>query len=222
MAWDNSWEKVFTEQDWGRYPSESLIRFVAKNFCNSDRKKTKILEIGCGTGANLWYLSRESFKTYGIDGSKTAIKKAEKRLKDEKLSVELVTGDIANLPYESECFDAVIDVECLYCNSFNDTVNILKDIKRVMKSNALFYSRTFNSDMYIGNNRHVVADSEYNNIDHGPLAGKGFVRLTDKHMIERLYGSLFTIISIDEQRYTVESGKYTISEWVIVCKKDND
>lgn len=32
MAWDPVWESIFTNQAWGRYPGEDLIRFVAKNF----------------------------------------------------------------------------------------------------------------------------------------------------------------------------------------------
>jgi len=30
MAWDSVWEKVFTAQNWGKYPAEDFIRFIAK------------------------------------------------------------------------------------------------------------------------------------------------------------------------------------------------
>ena len=60
--WNKVWEKVFRENEWGKYPSESLIRFVARNFYKADdRFAVKILEVGCGTGANLWYMLREGF-----------------------------------------------------------------------------------------------------------------------------------------------------------------
>ena len=42
------------------------------------KKRLKILEVGCGTGANLSFFIEEGFNTYGIDGSKVAIKLAKK------------------------------------------------------------------------------------------------------------------------------------------------
>ncbi len=76
------WENIFQNKEWGKYPPIPLVRFVAKNFYNvPNRKEIKILELGFGTGANLWYLAREGFSVYGIEGSKTAVEKAIKRFK---------------------------------------------------------------------------------------------------------------------------------------------
>ena len=79
MSWDNTWDKIFQDNEWAKYPAEDLIRFIAKNFYNAEiRKKIKILDIGCGTGCNLWFLAREGFQVFGIDGSKNAIARAIK------------------------------------------------------------------------------------------------------------------------------------------------
>ena len=126
MSWDSIWDKVFEGQEWGKYPAESLIRFIARNFYQRNRKSTKILEVGCGPGANIWYLAKEGFDTYGIDGSETAIKKAKKRLQEENLRAHLHIGDIINLPYEENYVDAVIDAECLYSNSGKNTKPSIK------------------------------------------------------------------------------------------------
>ena len=41
---------MFSTRDWGGYPPEELVRFVARNFFSApDRKRVKILEIGYGT-----------------------------------------------------------------------------------------------------------------------------------------------------------------------------
>lgn len=37
-SWDSVWEKIFQEQEWGKYPGESLIQFIARNFYKMDRK----------------------------------------------------------------------------------------------------------------------------------------------------------------------------------------
>lgn len=31
-SWDPIWEKVFKDNEWGKYPGENLIQFVARNF----------------------------------------------------------------------------------------------------------------------------------------------------------------------------------------------
>jgi len=55
MSWDTTWERVFQKQEWGKYPCEELIRFIAKNFYNvADRSKIKILEIGFGSGGGIY------------------------------------------------------------------------------------------------------------------------------------------------------------------------
>ena len=219
MAWDQIWEKIFSENEWGRYPAESLIRFIARNFYTADRKKVHVLEVGCGVGANLWYLAREGFNAYGIDGSSSAIKKAGAFLSAEQTPADLKVGDILSLPYPSETFDAVIDVECLYANSRGDTEKMLAEIKRVLKPGGLFFSRTIADDIYIGKSRKKVGDNEYTDISDGPLAGRGFARLTGRQGACDLYGSIFDVLSIDSLVATVNNGSMKVSEWIIICRK---
>lgn len=217
-SWDPVWEKIFNEQEWGKYPSESLIQFVARNFYKSERPKIKILEVGCGTGANIWYISREGFDVYGIDGSVTAVEKARERIENEKLKAELIIGDIVKLPYENSFFDVVIDNECLYANTLDSTLSIIKEISRVLKPEGKFYSRTFSDKMYIGKSQKSIAYNEFTNISDGPLANKGFVRLTSEKDIEIIYGSAFEVLSVDTLKHTSYNRSLFTSEWVIVCK----
>lgn len=220
-SWDPIWEKIFTDQEWGKYPAEDLIRFVARNFYKKNRAEVKILEIGCGTGANLWYLAREGFTTFGIDASPTAVQIAKSRMQEEKLNASILTGDILNLPFESGYFDCVIDVECLYTNATNNTKKIIAEIYRVLKNDGLFFSRTFTDKMYLGETPHMISNNEFINVLKGPLEGKGFVRLTSKDDIPIIYGELFSIDTVDLMEYSRSGGEYKICEWIIVCRKNN-
>jgi len=218
MVWDLEWDNVFKKQDWGKYPPECLIRFIAKYYYNSDRKTIKILEVGSGTGTNIWYMAREGFDVYGVEGSMTAVEKAKRRMEGDALHATIIQGDILNLPFQKENFDAVIDGDCLYCNSTEDTNKALSEIKRVLKSGGLFFSRTPTDKMYIGKSYDTVGDAEYKNISDGPLQGKGLARLSNRDMIEAMYGKYFKILSIDREDHTRDNGYILVSKWVIVCQ----
>lgn len=44
-SFDNEWEKIHASQEWGKYPSENVIRFIARNYYSKDRLKTRILDV---------------------------------------------------------------------------------------------------------------------------------------------------------------------------------
>ncbi|MED1722406.1 class I SAM-dependent methyltransferase [Brevibacillus parabrevis] len=220
MSWDPVWEEVFQQQAWGKYPGEDLIRFIARNFYNVEsRQDVKILEVGCGPGANLWYMAKEGFTIYGVDGSETAIKQAKLRLDSEcpGWTGELIVGDISNLPFPDETFDAVIDSEALSCNLFDNSALIYTEMARVTKQNGKFFSRTFAKGSWgdetgekVGYNTFIVSE--------GPLLGKGHVRFTHYDDIQKLIQH-FTLLEIQllSREYLKENKK--VKEWVIVGEK---
>ena len=62
MSWDPIWETVYQSRAWGQYPGEDVIRFVKGHFSQvSDRAQVRLLEVGSGAGANLWFMAREGF-----------------------------------------------------------------------------------------------------------------------------------------------------------------
>ncbi len=137
----------------------------------------------------------------------------------EGLNAKLIIGDIINLPYEDNFFDAVIDLECIYSNNLINSQTIFNEINRVLKPKGKFYSRTFSNNQFLGKDYTVLAENEYTNIKEGPLTNKGFVRLTSKNDIESIYGSSFNILSVDELDATSENGTIKTSELIIIAEK---
>jgi len=140
-SWDNRWEKAFQSQQWGKYPPEELVRFIARNFYKAvKRKDIKILDLGCGTGAGIWYLAREGFSTFGIDGSKTAISIARKRIQKENLEAHLRVGDLIRLNYPDGFFDGIVDIAAIQHNKTRSQRMILNEVFRVLKPNGKIFS----------------------------------------------------------------------------------
>ena len=221
--WNKGWDKIFKSKEWGKYPDMSVVRFVAENFYKKkNRKKIFILEIGCGTGANLGFIAKEGFSAYGIDGSKVAINLAKKKLKNDNLKSNLQIGDIKHLPYHRNSFDCIIDCECLYSNSFKDTSIILKEINRVLKRKGLFFSKTFAKGTYgdgagpkLRNERNTylsIKSAAFN-------MGYGIIRISDLKEIKKLYGESFKIVTVEYVHRSLKKMKKVIKEWVVISKK---
>lgn len=68
----------------------------------------RILDLGCGSGADALELARRGYETTGIDISAVAVEFAGKAC-DEALPIRFVQRDVADrLPFENASFDAVL------------------------------------------------------------------------------------------------------------------
>ncbi len=184
------WNEIFHKANWGKYPPLGLIRFAAKNFgACKNKQDIKILEIGAGPGANLWFLAREGFAVYGIDGSPRAKELCEKRLQEEGLTSQLkeyVVGNFIELPFPDGYFDAIIDVEALSCNPFNATKEILYNCHRKLKPDGLFYSMTFSEQSW-GYEPSIEVSYHAGHPKEGILSNQGLIRFTTKEDVSLLY-----------------------------------
>jgi len=216
---DRGWDKLFKRVDWGKYPSEEVVRFISRNFGdNNTKQKINILEVGSGPGANIWYLSREGYSVTGIDGSKVAVGQSKKRLKTEGLYAELYVGDIVELPFKNFVFDCVLDVECLYSNNFENSNKIIAEIHRVLKPGGVFFSKTFSTSMS-GKGDLIDKNNTYSSFDGGELhSDYETVRLLDEKQIPILYG-IFDSIEYDLVTRTDRNRKNIVEEWLISCWK---
>ncbi len=127
------------------YPNEELLRFMGRNLFmmdSSKRKKIKVLELGSGSCANLWMISKEGFDAYGIDISRESILLGKKMLKHWGVKAKLKEGSITNLPYKDNYFDVVIDVYGTCCLNEKDFDKTLSEIARVLKKAGLFFTFT--------------------------------------------------------------------------------
>jgi ubiquinone/menaquinone biosynthesis C-methylase UbiE len=118
------WDKQYNELGFMSqrlYPNEELLRFLGGAFfgiTKYKRRKIRILELGCGSGANLWMIAKEGFSAHGIDFSKAGIHLCSKMLKKWKVKAEVKFGDMRNIPFRDNYFDVVIDIVSMQHISF--------------------------------------------------------------------------------------------------------
>jgi ubiquinone/menaquinone biosynthesis C-methylase UbiE len=220
-SFDDKWEQIHKEQDWGRYPSEEVIRFVARNYYNRSRAEVKMLDIGCGAGAITWYLAKEGFNAYGFDGSFTAIEKAKDRMRGEGVNAELIVCDATNLIYEDNYFDGVIDSAVIYANRLEHIYAILNECYRVLKNGGLHFSTLLiNSNTTGYGTGEKLEANTFRNCTEGCAANKGTVHFfSEKEIIEIWTQIGFKNIKIDYVERTDKGGVEKLSYFMVEAEK---
>jgi len=144
---DRVWEKLHASQQWGKYPAIDLVKTVMGHCKRNelDVSALRVLEIGCGAGANLSFLLAEGFQVWGVDGSISAIENAKSHLLEASKhgDLDLHVADFLSLPYESDMFDIVIDNLAVYANNVSSIERSYNEVYRVLKKNGYFYSRVW-------------------------------------------------------------------------------
>lgn len=218
VALDPIWDHIFSSREWGKYPPEHVVRFVARTFYRVPRYgDIRLLEIGCGPGANVWYMAREGFGVSGIDGSPSAIRSAQERLSKEGLEADLRVGNFTSLPWPDNTFDGILENVSLYCNGSESIRAALAEVKRVGKPGAPFQASFFTTATWgYGCGTEVEPDG-YRDITEGPLVGTGFCLFLTR---ERLAGFFqdFVNVSIERISWTMEHESRLVEQFVITCR----
>jgi len=199
------WERKFREGEWGKYPPEDLVRFVGRNFPGDSRIDKKALEIGCGPGANLWFLYREGFHVSGIDSSSTAIEKARARIIREDVNQtrhnsekpDLRVGNFISLPWKDDSFDLVIDIFALYANRLDIMRKAVDEVFRVLKPGGKFYSKLWGRKTIGYGSGDMIEVGTYSNITTGPCMEMGVAHFFDIEEINTLF-AMFNISIVDQ------------------------
>ena len=113
------WEDIFEEQ--GRVftePHQDMERVV---HVFREHHVKKILDVGCGSGRHLVFLSRRGFETYGFDVSQSALSLAHEWLEEEGLHATIIMHRMEKrFPYGDSFFDAVISTQVIHHNRLRE------------------------------------------------------------------------------------------------------
>ena len=101
MTFDKKWDLDIykKKKQINKYPHDKIVTFINKYFSKKKNilKKLVALDLGCGTGNNMKFLSEFGFgKVIGIDGSISAVKEAKNFLKRNK-NCKIMNGDFNNI-----------------------------------------------------------------------------------------------------------------------------
>ncbi len=148
-----------------------------------------ILDAGCGAGRNLVYFIRNGYQVYGVDQNPEAVVQVRllaSTLNPSAPEKNFLVSPIEEMPFESECFDAVISSAVLhFAKDEQNFSRMIDGMWRVLKPGGLFFARLASS---IGIEKLI-----------NPLAGRRYLLpdgserfLVDEELLasttERIYG----------------------------------
>ena len=108
----------------------------------------KVLDIGCGGGANIARLLRLCPKGYvaGIDHSEESVALSSKRNKTAlSTRCDIVCADVSDIPFDDNTFDAVTAFETIYF--WKDLNKCFWEVNRVLKKDGVFMIEYAAEDM---------------------------------------------------------------------------
>lgn len=104
----------------------------------------KILDVGCGEGPLMVYCGLLGAEAYGQDLSAPAVEKANSYIKSFGIKGKAIVGNAKSLEFPDNYFDKAISGDFFEHVNNKDSIEILKEIKRVLKPNGFLVIRTPN------------------------------------------------------------------------------
>ncbi|WP_342533943.1 class I SAM-dependent methyltransferase [Lysinibacillus sp. FSL K6-0057] len=220
MDFSIEWENIYKKnQHLSIWPWSDLVSYVSR-YVNSKSSRLKVLELGCGAGANIpYFLSLKSEYT-SVEGSESIVNLLHEKFPQYQESIHV--GDFTNFEFKKNYYDLVIDRGSLTCNTTSAIQRCLNNVYEAMKPGSQFigidWFSTKHSDFDKGS---VVEDDIFTkmNIESGHLSNLGKIHFSDKQHLLDLF-SKFDIQVLEHKTTKNElSNSYTIASWNLVAKK---
>lgn len=154
------------------------------------KKDFKIIELGCGRAYNSIYLLENGYNVIACDFSKEVISILNKELPSLKTKVFDMTD---KFPFNDSSFDIVIADLCLHYFDEKQTINILEEIKRILKPNGYMIGRinSSNDKFHIPEQAEKIETNFY-------YDGKIYKRFFESKDFETFFKD-FKIINLEEK-----------------------
>ena len=184
-------------------PAPDFLDFV--KWLKKNNRTGKALDIGCGGGRHSIVLAKAGFVVYGVDFSKSAIKRAKENAFTENVldKTHFQTGDVLHLPYTDNFFDVVNDDGCLHHIAKKDWNVYLANIRRVLKQNGIFRIKVFSNNCeFYDKNKPKHSKEHWILIPH-----KDYTYFFDETELKKLLEADFEIITFEEKFHLVTKEK---------------
>lgn len=140
---EKNWNQRYLNSDtpWEDSKPNSILKDVLSNYC---RTQSRILEIGCGTGGNAYFLANLGYDVTAIDLSEKAIELASERFNHPNLRfyrADFTQGEI------NDEFDIAFDRGCFHAFTDQKSYNLFAEyVAKILVKNGYWIDISGNAD----------------------------------------------------------------------------
>ena len=186
MAFEEYWNSTHKKYDNGKPIYDDWLDKYDEIF---KKATSPILDLGCGTGNDTLYLTEKGYEVIACDYSTEALESVKKYIP----SAQTLLVDISKkLPFEDNKFEVIIADLSLHYFDNNTTIEIMKEIKRILKNGGYLLARV----------------NSVNDINHG--AGQGQKIEENLYFVEGYNKRFFSFEDVN--KYFSIIGKVKVKE----------
>jgi SAM-dependent methyltransferase len=215
MSFSTEWEERYkASTHLSIWPWSDLVSYVMRYARPKTTANFKVLELGCGAGANIPFFKWLGVGYFAIEGSASIVATLKKQFPE--FQENIAAGDFTNeIPF-NETFDLIVDRASL---THNDTVSILRTLENLdqkMRSGSKYigidWFSTNHSDYKKGNK----GGDRFSRIgiDDGQFTGVGCVHFSDKEHLVDLFKN-FDIMMMEEKmvQRKIPADEHVFASW---------
>jgi len=118
---------------------------ILQNIVKTEKiKPCKVIELGCGTGNYVIYLSSKGFDVTGVDISKTAIEIAINSASKKGINCNFISSDVlGDMAEVQDTFDFAYDWELLHHIFSQDREKYINNVHRLLNPEGMYLSVCF-------------------------------------------------------------------------------
>ena len=134
--WNEAWQRVTKPHK--ELPKLPYIHELTRKLKKYQVKK--VLDLGCGSGWLSIFISKYGFDVTGIDAAKPAVELGKQWAKEDNVTVNLLAGDLLNLPFEEGSFDAIVCNSVLEHFRFDQAKILFDKIHKILTDKGFLFS----------------------------------------------------------------------------------
>lgn len=140
------WNKIWIKNKFKpTFPVLNAEYFAKYHLPIKNKKKIRLLDLGCGNGINLDFFNNLGYDCYGIDISTKCVNTLNKKYKNK-----VKKNSFEDIDFEDNFFDAIFSHSCLYYGDKQMFSRGIEEITRILKPNGIIriYTKSKNDFLY--------------------------------------------------------------------------
>jgi SAM-dependent methyltransferase len=219
MGFNQQWDETFRNNaHMSIWPWSDLVSYVMR-YAKPDQSSFKVLEVGCGAGANIPFFNKLGVDYFGIDGSSYIVNLLKETYPE--LSDRLACADFTEQLYFPDMFDLIIDRGGITCNDTASIQRCMDLIYKQLKPEGKFIGIDWYSSAHSEfSNGQATADPYTKTFDDGPMASIGGIHFSDQsHLTELLSRFKILVLEHKEIKRAIPDENHIFASWNIAAVK---